>query len=94
MGIHLEPVMAVLRAGESFSEFGDAYEFSASVVIRGHRAEIVGAAGRFNAKWRKEVLEALFAWGITELVYERKGPRSKAVKMDTENHTARCFPAE
>ena len=91
MGIHLEPLMAVLRAGERFSEFGDVYEFSATVICRGHRAEIVGAAGRFRAKWRKELLNTLFAWGITELIYERKGRRGKSVLMNTASHTVRLM---
>ncbi len=93
MGIHLEPLMAVLRAGERFTEFGDSYEFSATVVIRGHQAEIVGAAGRFQPKWRRDLLDTLFAWGITELVYERKGARNKAVTINTATHSVRNEPA-
>jgi hypothetical protein len=89
LGIHLEPVMAVLRAGDRFSEFGDAYEFSATVICRGHRAEIVGAAGRFRPKWRKALLDTLFAWGITEVFYERKGSRRRAIVMNTGSQTVR-----
>ena len=94
MGIHLEPVTAVLRAGEQFNEFGDVYEFSATVICRGHRAEIVGAAGRFRPEWRKAILDTLFSWGITEVVYERKGSRRKSIVMDTASHTVRRVAAE
>ena len=85
--------MAVLRAGERFTEFGDSYEFSATVVIRGHQAEIVGAAGRFQPKWRRDLLDTLFAWGITELIYERKGARNKAVTINTATQTVRNAPS-
>jgi hypothetical protein len=84
MGIHLEPVTAVLRLGKDLQEYGDPYEFSATVIIRGHQAELVGGAGKFDPKWRRDVCEALLGWGITEVVFDRKGAtRSRSVRVKT-----------
>lgn len=87
MGVHLEPVTAVLRVGEHFSEYGDPYEFSATVLIRGHRAELVGGAGCFNPNWRREICDALLAWGITEIVFDRRGTRPRPVTVKTYRPT-------
>jgi len=83
MGIHLEPLMAVLRVGEQLFEYGDPYEFSATVLIRGHQAELVAGAGRFDPKWRRDICEALLSWGVTEVVFERKGTHPRAVRLPT-----------
>ncbi|MGH8326107.1 MAG: hypothetical protein ACRET2_05030, partial [Steroidobacteraceae bacterium] len=64
-------------------EYGDPYEFSATVLIRGHRAELVGGAGQFNPKWRRDVCEALLGWGVTEIIFDRKGSCVRSVKIKT-----------
>ena len=81
MGVHLEPTVAVLRVGEDLHKYGDPYEFSATVIIRGRRAEIVGGAGRFDPKWRHAVSTELRAWGIEEVVFERKKHCSRSVRL-------------
>ncbi len=70
MSIHLEPLTAVLRIGDDLEKFGDPYEFSATVVLRGSRAEIVSSAGKFDPKWHEDVDRALLSWGVTKLVFD------------------------
>ena len=81
MGVHLEPTVAVLRVGDELNEYGDPYEFSATVLIRGRRAEIVGGAGRFDPKWRRAISQELRAWGIDEVVFDRKKAVSRSVRL-------------
>jgi hypothetical protein len=81
LGVHLEPTVAVLRVGEDLNGYGDPYEFSATVIIRGRQAEIIGGAGRFDPKWRHAISMELRAWGIDEVTFERKKSVSRAVRL-------------
>jgi hypothetical protein len=81
VGVLLEPTVAVLRAGEGLNRYGDPYEFSATVIIRGRQAEIIGGAGRFDPKWRREIRTELRAWGIDEVVFERKTEHPREVRL-------------
>lgn len=81
MGVHLEPTVAVLRVGDELNGYGDPYEFSATVIIRGRQAEIVGGAGRFDLKWRRAICAELRAWGIDEVIFERKTSLARAVRL-------------
>jgi len=86
VGVQIEPVTAVLRVGDELLEFGDPYEFSATVIIRGRRAEIVGASGRFELRWRREIERALAKWGVTEVVFERKVAHERTVILRSRRH--------
>jgi hypothetical protein len=81
LGVHLEPTVAVLRVGEELNEYGDPYEFSATVIIRGRQAEIVGGAGRFDPNWRHAISKELRAWGIDEVIFERKKAVPRSVRL-------------
>jgi len=78
--------MAVLRVGDELLEFGDPYEFSATVIIRGRSAEIIGGCGRFDVRWRREVERALASWGITEVAFERKAAQERLVLLRGMQH--------
>jgi hypothetical protein len=77
----LEPTVAVLRIGEELNGYGDPYEFSATVIIRGRQAEIVGGAGRFDPSWRHAIAAELRAWGIDEVIFERKTILARSVRL-------------
>jgi hypothetical protein len=81
LGVHLEPTVAVLRIGDELNGYGDPYEFSATVIIRGRQAEIVGGSGRFDPKWRHAIWAELRAWGVDEIIFERKTALARPVRL-------------
>lgn len=71
MGATITPVVCTLRCGDRHDEYGDPYEFSATVCVRGDTAYICGGSGRWNHEWRTEVADALRALGVRGVEYER-----------------------
>jgi hypothetical protein len=91
LGVHLEPTVAVLRVGDELAGYGDPYEFSATVIIRGRQAELVGGAGRFDPKWRRAIMAELRAWGVEEVIFERKTEHPREVRLSTRPPKGRQF---
>lgn len=73
----VEWVFGVVRAGrdyqgmESAKSGGAGYEFTATIIVRGGTAEIVGGAGRLTPALAREIEVALCSHGITTAVWER-----------------------
>jgi len=82
----VEIVIGVLRAGEEYRGVADAkaggpsYEFSATVIIRGDTAEILGASGKITPSIYKAIRQALNRLGCTTAVWDRVGPLARRVK--------------
>lgn len=81
----LEAIVAVLRVGEGHQKLGDPYEFAATVVIRGAVAEIVGGTGSLKARYRHDILDALRAAGVTNIVFDRMGRGAKKRREVSES---------
>ena len=72
MGCSFEPVIGVLRAGNEHKEFGDKFEFSATVVILDKEAFIKGATGKFSKKHFDEIKRMFAEMGLKKVIWERK----------------------
>lgn len=73
MGVSIEWVIGVVRAGRNFSSFGDPYDFSCTVILRGETAELIGASGRFDMRFRQPLIELLKERGVKRVSWERSG---------------------
>lgn len=91
----VEWVFGVVRAGrdyqgmESAKTGGAGYEFTATIIVRGRTAEIVGGAGRLTPALAKEIEVALFSQGITTAIWERYNGDPKRLVRATRGRSAR-----
>lgn len=83
----VEWVVGVVRAGRDYQGMenakagGPGYEFTATIIVRGGTAEIVGGAGRLTPALAKEIEIALYSQGITTAIWERfQGDPKKLVR--------------
>lgn len=73
----VEWVFGVVRAGRDYQGMDDAksggagYEFTATIIVRGCTAEIVGGAGRLTPALAKEIETVLQSQGITTAIWDR-----------------------
>ena len=80
MSAGIEFTAGVLRAGPQFKVHGDPYTFACSVLIRGNRAELIGAAGVMTPSVWKACREQLLHLGIDEVTYDRVHSLRRSVK--------------
>ncbi len=80
MGVHIEGLYYIVRAGKDLHEFGDNYTFAASISAYDGVALIRGAGGVMPTSDRPAFVEALRLLGFTEAQWTRN--RGKSVKMD------------
>lgn len=71
MGATLEPITLVLRAGPNHAKHGDPYTSSAAVQKIGEAAYVQGASAESLWAYRKAVIAAFRALGVTEIHYQR-----------------------
>jgi len=69
--VHLEPIIYVLRASDNGEGIGGPYEFSATVIVRGSSAEIIGASGSLKLRWYREMRRQLNAIGVERVMFQR-----------------------
>lgn len=67
----LEMVLGIIRSGNEFKEFGDAYDFSCVVSFEGDRAYIRAAVGNFNRQVYKEIEDLLIGMGIIVVEWDK-----------------------
>uniref|UniRef100_A0A6M3KGZ3 Uncharacterized protein n=1 Tax=viral metagenome TaxID=1070528 RepID=A0A6M3KGZ3_9ZZZZ len=72
MGATLTPVVYVLRAGPEHEEYGDPYEFAATVTVVDGTAYLQGAAAKMDLKTGKAIVTALKQQGIRRIKWEKK----------------------
>lgn len=72
MGVHIEIVVGIIRAGEDFNNYGDAYEFSATVLFKNKEAFISGATGKFSKDIFNQLKIMLRELGVDQVFWERK----------------------
>lgn len=91
----VEWVFGVVRAGRDYQGMEDAksggpgYEFTATIIVRGQTAEIVGGAGRLTPALAKEIEIALYSHGITTAIWERYHGDPKKLVRATRGRTPR-----
>ncbi|HEY4548033.1 MAG TPA: hypothetical protein VIG90_16630 [Pedomonas sp.] len=96
----VEWVFGVVRAGRDYQGMenaksgGAGYEFTATIIVRGHTAEIVGGAGRLTPALAKEIEIALHSHGITTAIWERFNGDPKKLVRATRGRTSREEEAE
>lgn len=81
MGVHVEFITGIIRAGRSFKEFGDKYEFSATIVLKSDEAFIMGASGNFNKEIFTEIKNTLIKMGIKKAHWERVKKKKKRITI-------------
>lgn len=90
----VEWVLGVVRAGrdyqgmESAKSGGPGYEFTATIIVRGKTAEIVGGAGRLTPILAKQIEVALCSHGITTAIWERFCGDPKKIVRATRGRTS------
>lgn len=91
----VEWVFGVVRAGRDYQGMetakngGPGYEFTATIIVRGQTAEIVGGAGRLTPALAKEIEIALYSHGITTAIWERYNGDPKKLVRATRGRTPR-----
>lgn len=96
----VEWVFGVVRAGrdyqgmESAKTGGAGYEFTATIIVRGRTAEIVGGAGRLTPALAKEIEIALCSHGITTAIWERFNGDPKKLVRATRGRPSRAEESE
>lgn len=91
----VEWVFGVVRAGRDYQGMehakagGAGYEFTATIIVRGRTAEIVGGAGRLTPALAKEIEIALYSHGITTAIWERFNGDPKRLVRATRGRTPR-----
>ena len=83
MGAHVEMITGIIRAGNSFKNFGDPFEFSATVLIKDNEAFIMGASGKFNKTIFLEIKNVLIELGIKKAHWERVRTNKKRITTKT-----------
>lgn len=89
MPADLEIVMGVIRAGPAYAgrttalAGGPSYTFSATVIIRGASAEIVGGVGTITPSMMRDIEATLRQHGITHAVWDRAGALARRVSRGT-----------
>ena len=71
MKAHVEWIVGVVRAGPEFKDFGDPYEFSATIIRRGDTCEIIGASGKTFPGLKAALRKMLADQGIKHCVWDR-----------------------
>jgi len=75
-------MMGVIRGGAEFEKFGDPYSFSASIVIQGKEAFIVGASGVFTRQLFYDIKFQLKNMGIEKIHWDRlKSKKTMTVNL-------------
>jgi len=91
----VEWVFGVVRAGRDYQGMenakagGAGYEFTATIIVRGRTAEIVGGAGRLTPALAKEIEIALHSHGITTAIWERYNGDPKRLVRATRGRSSR-----
>lgn len=94
----IEWVFGIVRAGRDYQGMehaksgGAGYEFTATVIVRGRTAEIVGGAGRLTPVLAKEIEVNLYEQGITTAIWERYNGDPKRIVRETRGRSARDDP--
>jgi hypothetical protein len=71
MGAQIEVTTGVIRAGCDFNQYGDPYEFSATVIFDGEEARIIGASGKFTMQMYYDIKIQLLNLGVKRVNWER-----------------------
>lgn len=82
MGANIRMVTGIIRAGSQLKEYGDPYEFAATVVIVADQAYIMGAAGKFTRQMFYDIKFQLANMGVTKVHWDRL-KSSKQVTVET-----------
>ena len=96
----VEWVFGVVRAGRDYQGMenakagGPGYEFTATIIVRGQTAEIVGGAGRLTPALAKEIEIVLYSHGITTAIWERYNGDPKKLVRATRGRTPRGDESE
>lgn len=83
MGVSVEWIAGVLRAGREHEKHGDPYTFSCTVIVRGTHAELVGASGEFTPEIYREIFDRLVSLGMESASWDRK-KKSKTLNRRKE----------
>ena len=80
-----EWIVAILRGGPEFQEFGDPFEFSCMIIRNGDVCEIKGLSckGGFNLEIARSIEKALLEIGIVNASWERKKNGASRLKGRT-----------
>ncbi|MCH8684814.1 hypothetical protein [Pedomonas mirosovicensis] len=91
----IEWVFGVVRAGRDYQGMehaksgGCGYEFTATIIVRGRTAEIVGGAGRLTPALAKEIEIVLHSHGITTAIWERYNGDPKRLVRATRGRSGK-----
>ena len=74
MGIHIEPLIFVVRGGDSFLTYGDPYEWACTCVkVDDNKVKVLGASGKMGIKDVRLAISHLKEFhGFTDVIWERK----------------------
>jgi hypothetical protein len=86
MAAEIEWVTGVLRAGRNLGTFGDPYEFSCTVNVRGQEAELIGGCGEITPSLWREIKDALTAQGIHQVHWKRFNGVPRTVAVDSADN--------
>ena len=89
MGIHLEPVVLILRAGKNLERFGDPYEFTATIHLHDGTAHVVAGIGEISLGVIAELRGEFKAMGIREVAWSRmKNGKKRNFSYRMRSHAA------
>lgn len=76
MGIDIEWLpedgkKGIIRVGNELNKFLDPYDFVVFIHIEGDTAHLKGGCGKFDNKYKKQILEKLCQCGISKITWER-----------------------
>ena len=73
MGVHIEPIMFVIRAGPELSEYGKPFDFVATGITVDHETvRIIAAHGNLPIREAAQLRKQLRELGFKKVVWERK----------------------
>ncbi len=83
MGFSFEPKILILRAGKTFTNHGDPFDFVATITIDKGIAHVQGAIGRLPRVEIPEFFKSLKKLGVQKVIWERlKTKSAKNIEID------------
>lgn len=80
----LETVIAIVRSGPDFKEYGDPYTFSCVITFESDRAHIRAAVGDFNRNTYREIKDILAEIGIKKVDWDKLNNSKRKIKKTLE----------
>jgi len=71
VGIHIQWITGILRAGETLQKFGDDFKLACCVQVSGDVAHLCGGAGKLSLENARLFVSEMVSVGVKVIEYER-----------------------